>query len=240
VAAFIPLLFMTGLIGRVFREFSVTLAFAIAVSTVVSLSVTPMICAHFLRKPPSADATWLDRLVERILRVMVRFYGKSLAVVLDHRALTLLVISKNPVASQNAQIALTNFVPWTTATVKSYGLAQDYAAETNGPAVLQNIATNSVTVASTFNYNFPPLSLTLFTFSPGPSALSVLTVQPTSVQLQLQGQSGAPYVIQSATNLPGGIWTSIATNVLNGATTNITVSVAPGASKQFYRSVWQP
>jgi hypothetical protein len=155
-------------------------------------------------------------------------------------ALTLLVISKNPVANQNAQIALTNFVPWTTATMKSYGLAQDYAAETNGPAVLQNIATNSATVASTFNYNFPPLSLTLFTFSPGPSALSVLTVQPTSVQLQLQGQSGAPYVIQSATNLPGGIWTSIATNVLNGATTNITVSVAPGASKQFYRSVWQP
>jgi multidrug efflux pump len=93
VAAFIPLLFMTGLIGRVFREFSVTLAFAIAVSTVVSLSVTPMICAHFLRRPPSPDATWLDRLVERILRVMVRFYGKSLAVVLDHRALTLLVMA---------------------------------------------------------------------------------------------------------------------------------------------------
>jgi multidrug efflux pump len=93
VAAFIPLLFMTGLIGRVFREFSVTLAFAIAVSTVVSLSVTPMICAHFVRKPPSPDATWLDRLVERILRVMVRSYANSLAVVLNHRALTLLVMA---------------------------------------------------------------------------------------------------------------------------------------------------
>src|SRR5213075_3032120 len=57
VAAFIPLLFMTGLIGRVFREFSVTLAFAIAVSTAVSLTLSPMICAHFVRKPPSADAT---------------------------------------------------------------------------------------------------------------------------------------------------------------------------------------
>jgi multidrug efflux pump len=93
VAAFIPLLFMTGLIGRVFREFSVTLAFAIAVSTVVSLSVTPMICAHFVRKPPSPDATWLDRLVERILRVMVRSYANSLGVVLNHRALTLLVMA---------------------------------------------------------------------------------------------------------------------------------------------------
>jgi hydrophobe/amphiphile efflux-1 (HAE1) family protein len=93
VAAFIPLLFMTGLIGRVFREFSVTLAFAIAVSTVVSLSVTPMICAYFVRKPPSPDATWLDRLVERLLRITVRGYARSLAAVLNHRALTLLVMA---------------------------------------------------------------------------------------------------------------------------------------------------
>src|SRR4029079_11075220 len=47
IAAFIPLLFMSGVVGRVFREFSVTLAFAIAVSTAVSLTLTPMICAHF-------------------------------------------------------------------------------------------------------------------------------------------------------------------------------------------------
>ena len=93
VAAFIPLLFMTGVVGRIFREFSVTLAFAIAVSTVVSLTLTPMICAHFVRKPPSPDATWLDRLVERVLGGMVRAYARSLAVVLDHRALTLLVMA---------------------------------------------------------------------------------------------------------------------------------------------------
>src|SRR3984893_4728347 len=92
VAAFIPLLFMTGLIGGVFREFSVTLAFAIAISTLVSLSLTPMICAHFVRKPPSPDATWLDRLVERIMRAMVRFYASTLGMVLNHRALTLLVM----------------------------------------------------------------------------------------------------------------------------------------------------
>jgi hydrophobe/amphiphile efflux-1 (HAE1) family protein len=93
VAAFIPLLFMTGLIGRVFREFSVTLAFAIAISTLVSLSLTPMICAHFVRKPPSPDATWFDRLVERILRAMIHFYAISLSVVLKYRALTLLVMA---------------------------------------------------------------------------------------------------------------------------------------------------
>src|SRR5436190_1873079 len=93
VAAFIPLLFMTGLIGRVFREFSVTLAFAIAVSTAVSLSVTPMICAHFVHKLPSPDATWLDRVVERALRLMLRGYAASLGVVLNYRALTLLVMA---------------------------------------------------------------------------------------------------------------------------------------------------
>ena len=64
VAAFIPLLFMEGIVGRLLREFSVTLVFAIAVSTVVSLTVTPMICAHFVRAGPSPDATRLDRAVE--------------------------------------------------------------------------------------------------------------------------------------------------------------------------------
>src|SRR5436309_267049 len=93
VAAFIPLLFMTGLVGRVFREFSVTLAFAIAVSTVVSLSLTPMICARFVRKPLSPDGTWLDRVVERALRLMLRGYAASLGVVLNYRALTLLVMA---------------------------------------------------------------------------------------------------------------------------------------------------
>jgi multidrug efflux pump len=93
IAAFIPLLFMGGIIGRLFREFSVTLAFAIAVSTVVSLSVTPMICAHFLKRPPSRDATWLDRAVTAILSRMVRAYSATLTVVLRHRMLMLVVMA---------------------------------------------------------------------------------------------------------------------------------------------------
>jgi multidrug efflux pump len=91
VAAFIPLLFMGGVIGRLFREFSVTLAFAIAVSTVVSISVTPMICAHFVREPPSPDATRFDRVIEGALRWMIAGYDLSLAAVLRHRVLTLIV-----------------------------------------------------------------------------------------------------------------------------------------------------
>ena len=54
-----------------------TLAFAIAISTVVSLSVTPMICAHFVRAAPSRDATWLDRAVEGVLgRTVVGLYAQ--------------------------------------------------------------------------------------------------------------------------------------------------------------------
>jgi multidrug efflux pump len=91
IAAFIPLLFMGSIVGRLFREFSVTLVFAIAISTVVSLTVTPMICAYFVRYPPSPDATWFDRLVEAVLSRTVRFYSRSLDVVLAYRGLTLVV-----------------------------------------------------------------------------------------------------------------------------------------------------
>jgi multidrug efflux pump len=92
VAAFIPLLFMSGVLGRMFREFSVTLTFAIAVSMVVSLTVTPMVCAHFVRKAPSPNATILDRAVEGLMAWMVNLYARSLTVVLRHRGLTLLVM----------------------------------------------------------------------------------------------------------------------------------------------------
>ena len=93
VAAFIPLLFMGGIVGRLFREFSVTLAFAIVVSTVVSLSVTPMICAHFVKQPPSPNATLLDRVVNGILARLLRGYAVTLDVALRHRLLMLVVMA---------------------------------------------------------------------------------------------------------------------------------------------------
>src|SRR6185503_2941102 len=76
VAAFTPLLFMGGVVGRLFSEFSLTLTFAIAISTVVSLSLTPMICAHYVRSPPSPDANWLDRAVERVLARSIAAYAR--------------------------------------------------------------------------------------------------------------------------------------------------------------------
>jgi multidrug efflux pump len=92
IAAFIPLLFMGGVVGRLFREFSVTLAFAIVISTLVSLSVTPMICAHYVKAAPSETATWLDRAMTAIMSRMTRFYAASLGVVLRHRVVMLVVM----------------------------------------------------------------------------------------------------------------------------------------------------
>ena len=104
IAAFIPLLFMSGLAGRLFREFSVTLVFAIAISTLVSLSVTPMICAHYVRGAPSPNATWFDRLVEGVLARMLRGYSRSLAVVLRHRFLTLVVLAATVALTVNLYV----------------------------------------------------------------------------------------------------------------------------------------
>jgi multidrug efflux pump len=91
VAAFTPLIFLGGIPGRLFREFSLTLTFAIAVSTVVSLTVTPMICAHYIRTGHSDRRNWLDRIVEGVLGAIIRFYARTLRVVLEFPFLTFLV-----------------------------------------------------------------------------------------------------------------------------------------------------
>lgn len=92
LAAFIPLLFMGGIVGRLLREFSLTLAFAIIVSTVVSLSVTPMLAAHLIRRPPSTGTTKWDRIFDWPMAALTRAYASSLDVALRFRALTLIVL----------------------------------------------------------------------------------------------------------------------------------------------------
>jgi multidrug efflux pump len=91
MAAFTPLIFMDGIVGRLLREFSLTLAFAIVVSTVVSLTITPMICARYIKETTSDTATWLDRIVEGSLSRTVTFYERTLRVVLGFPILTLMV-----------------------------------------------------------------------------------------------------------------------------------------------------
>jgi multidrug efflux pump len=91
VAAFTPLIFMDGIVGRLLREFSLTLTFAIVVSTVVSLTITPMICAHYIKQATSDNATRFDRVVEGSLSRIVAFYARTLRVVLGFPILTLIV-----------------------------------------------------------------------------------------------------------------------------------------------------
>ena len=91
IAVLIPLLFMGDVVGRLFREFAITLAVAILVSMVVSLTLTPMLCAHLLRHVPEDGkgrfATWGDRQYQKVLNA----YDRGLTWVLDHQRLTLLV-----------------------------------------------------------------------------------------------------------------------------------------------------
>ena len=90
LAAFIPLLLLGGLAGRLFREFSITLAFAIVISTVASLTITPMVSANFAGRHKARAPNLFDRLVEGVLDRNARFYAATLRVVLRHRLLTLL------------------------------------------------------------------------------------------------------------------------------------------------------
>ncbi len=91
VAVFIPLLFMPGLVGRLFREFAVTIGVAILVSGFVSLTLTPMLCARFLRTEDShASDKGVWRSVERLYQAGERGYVNSLGWVMRHRPLTLL------------------------------------------------------------------------------------------------------------------------------------------------------
>ena len=90
IAVFIPLLLMGGLVGRLFREFAITLAVAITVSMVVSLTTTPMMCAHLLRQ--HAEHGRLYRWSERGFTWVVNTYGRTLTSVLRHPFITLMVL----------------------------------------------------------------------------------------------------------------------------------------------------
>ncbi len=92
VAVFIPILLMGGIVGRLFREFAVTLTVAICVSLVVSLTTTPMMCAKFLQSQQGRKHSFIYRANERAFEAVQRAYGKSLAVVLRHPQMTLVLL----------------------------------------------------------------------------------------------------------------------------------------------------
>src|ERR1700726_2648996 len=91
IAVLIPLLFMRDVVGRLFREFAVTLAVTIVVSAVVSLTLTPMMASRILKHNPLEQQTRFYRASERVFNGMIAFYGRTLKFVLGYQTITLFV-----------------------------------------------------------------------------------------------------------------------------------------------------
>ena len=107
IAVLIPLLFMGDVVGRLFREFAVTLAVTIIISAVVSLTLTPMMCSRILRHDPKDKQTRLYRWSEQMFDSLIAFYGRTLRVVLRYQTITLLVAAATLVLT----VVLYIFIP---------------------------------------------------------------------------------------------------------------------------------
>ena len=102
IAVLIPLLFMGDIVGRLFREFAVTLSVTILVSAFVSLTLTPMMCARLLRRRPASEQGGFYRKSEAAFEAVIAFYGRTLRWVLGHQTATLLVAVATLVAHDRA------------------------------------------------------------------------------------------------------------------------------------------
>lgn len=91
IAVLIPLLFMGDIVGRLFREFAVTLSVTILVSAIVSLTLTPMMCAKLLKHTPASAHGWMFRASEAAFNWVIWLYGKTLTWVLRHQVETMIV-----------------------------------------------------------------------------------------------------------------------------------------------------
>src|SRR5579862_4134666 len=104
IAVLIPLLFMADIVGRLFRQFAITLAVTILVSAVVSLTLTPMMAAKLLKHTPEKEQSRLFQMSERAFEWTIEFYGRTLRWVLKHQPATLMVAV--------ATLVLTIFLYW--------------------------------------------------------------------------------------------------------------------------------
>jgi len=99
IAVLIPLLFMGDIVGRLFREFAVTLSATILVSAIVSLTLTPMMCSKLLHHTPPGEQSWLYRVSEAAFDGIIRLYAWTLRIVLRHQMATLVVATATLVAT---------------------------------------------------------------------------------------------------------------------------------------------
>jgi len=120
IAVFIPLLFMTGLVGRMFREFALTLTIAVVISCVVSLTLTPMMCSRMLRHGSGIGASGLAEYLNGLVDRVVAGYERTLLWVLRHERATLLIT----VATLVLTVALYAVVPKGFLPLQDTGLVQ--------------------------------------------------------------------------------------------------------------------
>ena len=152
-------------------------------------------------------------------------------------ALAVLVINKDGTTNFNGHISLANYSPWTNATMYTYGMTQDNATKNGLSLALQDVSVANTPISGNpFNYSFPPYSMTLFTIPPAAPSLHAMSASGNSLVIQLQGQTGAPYVIETSSNL--ATWSPVSTNMLN--TSPMTVTNTVSASAQFWRAYWKP
>ena len=141
-AVFIPVLFMGGLVGRIFREFAVTIGAAVLISGVISLTLTPMLCARFLRASGSVSHGRLYAVTERGFQAMLNFYDDSLSWALRHRRVVMVfsaailaltfklagMVGKGFLPSEDQdQITITTEAPEGTAPATMFTLQQSVA-----------------------------------------------------------------------------------------------------------------
>jgi multidrug efflux pump len=107
IAVLIPLLFMGDIVGRLFREFAITLSAAILVSAAVSLTLTPMLCARLLHHRPAQEAGHVARASQAVFNRVLALYARTLRTVLNHQPLTLVVA----VATLGLTLVLYTVVP---------------------------------------------------------------------------------------------------------------------------------
>jgi alpha-N-arabinofuranosidase len=202
-----------------------------------------MINGPSTRHPPFYAAKlmqWFARPGDKILAAATDYsWLAAYAARRANGAVSLLVLNKSSSASLNAQISVAGYVPQAAATVRSFGIPNDEATRTNGPAVSQDLTTAQVANAGAeFNYTFAPYSLTLFTLVPTAPQLTGLAAAPGELAFQIQGQADVRYEIQSSTNLTD--WASQSTHTLTTSTLGVTNVLAPGTPQKYWRAVWVP
>jgi multidrug efflux pump len=126
IAVLIPLLFMGDIVGRLFREFAITLSVTILVSAVVSLTLTPMMCSRLLKHDPEAQNKRFYKMSEHAFQSVIDYYGRTLKWVLKHQVATLVVA----VATLVLTIVLYIFVPKGFFPVQDTGIIQGISEAT--------------------------------------------------------------------------------------------------------------